>query len=106
MDEFKMWFSIIMPILAIIVIPLALYSFKASLRISEQTMEKNFKSWMNTMEGNLKTFIKESYSDKVNQAETTKDIERLDADIERIREEIDLKGEMASMKKIVKSLAR
>jgi len=67
------------------------WSFKASvdLAISEEvdTAKTDIKNWMDKLENNIKTHMKELYSDKVNQAETGKDIERLQGDVKELKKD-------------------
>ncbi len=88
MQQFQIWAPIVMSVLAVILIPWLKWSFSASLKLSTAKMEKNFQKWMDTMEDNIKANMKELYSDKVNQAETEKDIERLQGDVIEMKKEI------------------
>lgn len=88
MEQFRLWAPIVMSILAVILIPWLKWSFNTSLKLSQVTMETSFKGWMDTLETNIKKNMKELYSDKVNQAETEKDIERLQGDVIEMKKEI------------------
>jgi len=69
------------------------WSFKASidLAISEEVdaAKTDIKSWMDSLERNLKTHTKDLYSDKIDQAGTSKDIERLQGDIKELKKDRD-----------------
>jgi len=65
------------------------WSFNASIKINRLDMETNFKKWMKSMETNIKADIKELYSDKVNQMEVEKDIERLQGDVKEMKKTIE-----------------
>lgn len=64
------------------------WSFNTSIKLSQTDIETNVKGWMDSMETNIKSDMKELYSDKVNQAETDKDIERLQGDVIELKKEV------------------
>lgn len=65
------------------------WSFSTSIKLSQTNIETNVKDWLDKTEENIKADIKEIYSDKVNQAEVEKDIERLQSDVKELKKTIE-----------------
>jgi len=104
MQQFQIWAPIVMSVLAIVIIPLAIYSLKASLKISQAETIDEIKGWFDKFEDNMERKNKELFSDKVNQAEVDKDLEHMNKELARMQTDIDMSGDIKAIKKMVKKL--